>query len=117
MTWKPTEIESYRQITFGNIIEGLREVLDAMTDFHLEISEENVVRVFFLTRSALSKRTSLQKYLPLITLNYNIREGDPFPADLLGPLMSLWNDPNVKKAYARANEAALPDKYATFSII
>jgi hypothetical protein len=41
--WTKSELESYRQITFGNIVDGLREILDAMTDFELQVEEKNVV--------------------------------------------------------------------------
>jgi len=94
--WSKSELESYRQITFGNIVDGLREILDAMTDFELRVEEKNV------------------PHIPALMKQYNIREGDPFPPGLLPALTALWNDEFVKQAYARANEAALPDNLPYF---
>lgn len=45
VSWSPSEIESYRQLAFGNVLDGMRELLMAMKDeLHMDVSEENVVR-------------------------------------------------------------------------
>ncbi|KDQ17576.1 hypothetical protein BOTBODRAFT_105257 [Botryobasidium botryosum FD-172 SS1] len=85
------EKESYRQLVFSNLVNGMRLIFEAMENFEYEIKESN------------------QKYLRLIDDAPDIRDGDPFPAEYLETLQLLWNDPQVKKAYARGNEAALPD--------
>lgn len=48
--WTPLELESYRQLAFGNILDGMRELLIAMRDeMHINVAEENVVSLpFFL---------------------------------------------------------------------
>lgn len=44
VTWTPSEIESYRQLAFLNVLEGMRELLTAMRDeLHVDVAEENVV--------------------------------------------------------------------------
>jgi guanine nucleotide-binding protein subunit alpha len=43
--WTPSEIESYRQVAFDNILDGMRELLIAMRDdMHINVVPENVVR-------------------------------------------------------------------------
>lgn len=36
-----------------------------------------------------------------------IKDGEPHPNDFLEPLRALGNDPSVRNAYERGNEAAL----------
>lgn len=44
MHWSASEIESYRQLAFGNVLDGMRELLLAMRDeLHIDVSDENVV--------------------------------------------------------------------------
>jgi hypothetical protein len=87
------EVESYRQLVFDNITRGLRYLLDAMEDMDLKVSEKNF------------------PYLDLVDGARDIRDGEPFPLSFYIPLKSLWNDPNVQKAWGRGNEAALPEKF------
>ena len=90
--FSPLEFEHYRQLIFDNLTRGLCYVLDAMEDMDLKVSEEN---------------------LPHLDLVYGVRDigdGEPFPLSYYKPLKSLWNDPNVRKAWGRGNEAALPEK-------
>ncbi|KAH9487347.1 Guanine nucleotide-binding protein alpha-2 subunit [Psilocybe cubensis] len=86
------EIEHYRQLVFDNLTRGLRYLLDAMEDMELTVSDENL------------------PHLELIDGVRDIRDGEPFPVAYYVPLKSLWSDPNVQKAWARGNEAALPEK-------
>jgi guanine nucleotide-binding protein subunit alpha, other len=90
--FSPAEIESYRQLVFNNLTHGLKYLLDAMYDMDLKVSEHNM------------------QYLDLIEDARDIRDDEPFPLEFYEPLRSLWNDPNVQKAWARGNEAALPEK-------
>lgn len=89
------EIESYRQLVFNNLTHGMKYLLDAMDDMGIDLSESTI------------------EYVPMIEDAVDLRDGQPFPMEYLGPLRKLWEDPNVQKAWARGNEAALPDKYAT----
>lgn len=44
LSWTPSEIESYRQLAFGNVLDGMRELLMAMRDeLHIDVADENVV--------------------------------------------------------------------------
>ena len=88
-----SEIEYYRQLVFDNLTRGLCYLLDAMQDMDLKVSDDNLA------------------HLDLIDGTRDIRDGEPFPLSYYGPLKSLWNDPNVRKAWERGNEAALPEKY------
>ena len=91
--FSPQEVESYRQLVFDNITRGLRYLLDAMEDMDLKVSDANL------------------PYLDLVDGARDIRDGEPFPLSFYNPLKSLWNDPNVQKAWGRGNEAALPEKF------
>ncbi len=95
--FSPQEIESYRQLTFENVTRGLKYLLDAMEDMDLQVLEENVA------------------YVAMVEGAEDLRDGEPFPKEFHQPLKSLWEDPNVQKAYARGNEAALPEKCAAIS--
>ncbi|KAK0204246.1 heterotrimeric G-protein alpha subunit, GPA2-like protein [Desarmillaria ectypa] len=94
--FSPQEIESYRQLTFDNLTRGLKYVLDAMEDMDLKVSEDN------------------QKYLEVIEDARDLRDAEPFPMEYYEPLKSLWNDPEVQKAWQRGNEAALPENLLYF---
>lgn len=42
--WTPTEIESYRQIIWDNLIEGMVKIREVMEELSIQTSDENVVR-------------------------------------------------------------------------
>src|SRR5258706_2790574 len=42
--WSSTEIESYRQIIWTNLIDGMTRVREVMDELNLETSEDNMVR-------------------------------------------------------------------------
>ncbi|GJJ09380.1 hypothetical protein Clacol_003602 [Clathrus columnatus] len=88
------EVEFYRQLVFNNITQGLRTVLEAMEDFELNVAEEN------------------QAFVEMVFEAPDLRDQEPFPMKYLQCLLSLWRDDGVKKAIARSNEAALPEKSA-----
>lgn len=94
--FSPQEVESYRQLVFDNITRGLRYLLDSMEDMDLKVKDENL------------------PYLDLVDGARDIRDGEPFPLSFYIPLKSLWNDPNVQKAWGRGNEAALPENLLYF---
>lgn len=90
------EIESYRQLVFDNITRGFKYLLDAMEDMELKVAEENI------------------PHIDMVENARDIRDGEPFPEEYLGPLRSLWEDPGVQKAWERGNEAALPENLLYF---
>lgn len=94
LPFSPQETESYRQLVFDNITRGLRYILDAMDEFEIKVSEENLHHVEIIDNAK------------------DIGDGEPFPIRYIEPLKALWTDPNVQRAYERGNEAALPEKYA-----
>ncbi|PIL23522.1 hypothetical protein GSI_14834 [Ganoderma sinense ZZ0214-1] len=89
--FSPQEIEFYRQHIFLNLTQGLKRVVDAMKDMGLEVSPENLDLV------------------PILNDAKDVQDNKPYPAEYRDVLKRLWEDPNVQAAYARGNEAALPD--------
>ncbi|GBE78577.1 Guanine nucleotide-binding protein alpha-2 subunit [Sparassis crispa] len=85
------EVESFRQLVFNNLTQGIKYLLDSMEDMGLEVSEEN------------------RSYLSLVDDAADLRDGEPFPPAYYEPLKRLWEDPSVQKAWDRGNEAAIPD--------
>lgn len=86
------EIEAYRQLVFNNLTRGMQALLESMDDMELKLSPDNA------------------EYIDLIENAQDLRDGEPFPKSFYEPLRSLWQDPNVQKAWSRGNEAALPEK-------
>ncbi|KAF7783414.1 hypothetical protein Agabi119p4_1438 [Agaricus bisporus var. burnettii] len=96
LPFSPQETESYRQLVFDNITRGLRYILDAMDEFEIKVSEENLHHVEIIDNAK------------------DIGDGEPFPIRYIEPLKALWTDPNVQRAYERGNEAALPENLPYF---
>ncbi|KZS90231.1 guanine nucleotide binding protein, alpha subunit [Sistotremastrum niveocremeum HHB9708] len=94
--WPPEEVENFRHQVFNNLVFGLKEVLDALEYFELELTEEN------------------KQYVPLFESPPDIKDNEPFPMEYLEPLQKLWADPTIQKAWVRANEAALPENLSYF---
>ncbi|KAM5531244.1 hypothetical protein V8D89_015110 [Ganoderma adspersum] len=90
-SFSPHEIESFRQLIFVNLTCGLKCVIDDMLSRGQRVTPENRHMVCLLKRAT------------------DIKDHEPFPANYLSVLRRLWEDPNVQEAYARGNEAALPD--------
>lgn len=90
------EIEMYRQLVFNNLTRGMQALLEAMEDMELKLAEEN------------------HDYIDLIENAPDLRDGEAFPESFYQPLLSLWQDPNVQKAWSRGNEAALPENLTYF---
>ena len=67
-------------------------MLDAMVDMELTVSPENM------------------GYVDMIDSAPDVRDGEPFPPEYEPALRALWKDENVRKAWDRGNEAALPEK-------
>ncbi|KAI0757461.1 heterotrimeric G protein alpha subunit 4 [Daedaleopsis nitida] len=85
------EIESYRQLVFNNLTHGVKYVIDAMEDMELDVLDEN------------------RDLVAIIEDASDIKDGEPYPPEYHDVLKKLWEDPNIQAAYARGNEAALPE--------
>ncbi|TFK38768.1 heterotrimeric G-protein alpha subunit, GPA2-like protein [Crucibulum laeve] len=94
--FSPQEIETYRQLVFDNLTHGMKYLLEAMEDMELEVSDDN------------------QENVEMVLNARDIRDGEPFPISYYEPLKALWDDINVRKAWERGNEAALPDNLIYF---
>ncbi|KDQ49583.1 hypothetical protein JAAARDRAFT_42754 [Jaapia argillacea MUCL 33604] len=94
--FSPLEIESYRQLVFNNLTHGLQSVLNAMADMELQVEEKNI------------------EYAEMVENAVDLKDGEPFPIEFLEPLRKLWGDENVRRAYERGNEAALPENLIYF---
>ena len=88
------EIESYRQLIFLNLTQGLKRVIDAMESMELEVSPE------------------ICHLVPILNAARPVGYCERFPIEYHDVLKRLWEDPSVQAAYARGHEAALPDKCA-----
>ncbi|KAH9836650.1 heterotrimeric G protein alpha subunit 4 [Rhodofomes roseus] len=89
--FSPQEVESYRQLVFNNLTHGMKYVVDAMEDMELSVLPDNEDNVQMVIDAA------------------DLKDGEPFPTEYYEPLKTLWEDPNIQKAWERGNEAALPD--------
>jgi len=92
----PQEIELYRQLVFSNIVRGLQMLIDALPMLDLSISPQNAPLVAPIRSTA------------------ELRDGEPYPEQLLQPLQAIWNDPQVQQGWSRANEVALPENLQYF---
>ncbi|KAJ7244613.1 heterotrimeric G-protein alpha subunit, GPA2-like protein [Mycena haematopus] len=90
------ETESFRQLVFENLIRGLRYLLDALGDMGLEMPGD------------------LAADVALIEHAEDLRDGEPFPMRYFAPLTRLWGQDVVRTAWARGNEAAVPENLEYF---
>lgn len=88
----PSEVETFRQLIFNNLTDGMTYILEAMIDMELSLPEEMV------------------PYKLLLANKRDIGDQEPFPSDYYIPLKELWANSSIQKAWARGNEAALPEK-------
>ena len=87
-----SEVESYRQLVFANLVQGMRYTFDAMEDMDLKLADANRDHADFVLDAP------------------DLKDGQPFPEAYREPFRALWEDKNLRQAVARGNEAALPDK-------
>ena len=97
--YSQAEIESYRQLVFKNLIQGMNALLEALDLMDFTVSSTNI------------------PYIEMIRDAGNVCDGEPFPYTLYEALRSLWKDPSVKAVWKRQNEAALPEKFVMFQSI
>jgi len=90
------EVESYRQLIFNNLTQGIKYVIESMEDMGLEYSPDNAAQV------------------ELIENAVDLRDGEAFPTQYYDALKALWDDSGVQKAWDRGNEAAIPENLLYF---
>lgn len=86
------EIESYRQLVFNNITDGLRVLIEALPDMDFAVSEDRL------------------PILGMLEHPPDMCDREPFPLTYLEPLKSLWTDSGVQAGWGRGNVAAVPEK-------
>ncbi|KAJ7452662.1 heterotrimeric G protein alpha subunit 4 [Mycena latifolia] len=94
--FSPQETESFRQLVFDNLTRGLKYLLDALPDMALELPP------------------AIEADVELIATAEDLRDGEAFPVRYLGPLQRLWGEDIVRTAWARGNEAAVPENLHYF---
>lgn len=94
--FSPEEIESYRQLVFNNLINGMRLVLEALQVFDISVEAPN------------------RAYIAMVESAPDLKDGEPFPIEYRDPLHALWKDTGIKKAISRGNEVALPENLKYF---
>ncbi|KAJ6608845.1 heterotrimeric G protein alpha subunit 4 [Mycena sp. CBHHK59/15] len=92
------ETESFRQLVFDNLTRGFKYLLDALPDMALELPDT----------------PEMQADVLAVEEAEDLRDGEPFPERFLGILERLWADDVVQSAWARGNEAALPENLQYF---
>ena len=53
MRFSPTELETYRQVVYSNMIDGLREIINVLEDFELELDPANMVSLIPLSSTVI----------------------------------------------------------------
>ncbi|GAA5858824.1 hypothetical protein JCM1840_006574 [Sporobolomyces johnsonii] len=91
------ETESYRQAIFVNVRDAMKACFAVMDEEGIDFSD-----------------FSLMAFREVVELAPDLRDGEPFPADLLMPLATLWNDRGLRMAITRGNEATLPENMPYF---
>ncbi|KAF7341825.1 hypothetical protein MSAN_02037700 [Mycena sanguinolenta] len=105
------EIESYRQLVFENLVRGLRYLLEALEDLGLELPEEYDPPE---PEGRRRRGASLKRDVEMVEHAEDIRDGEPFPVRYFAPLTRLWKQDIVRTAWARGNEAAIPENLHYF---
>ena len=93
------EIESYRQLVFHNLTQGMNALLEALDFMDFTISSTNI------------------PYVEMIQDARDVRDGEPFPYAFCEALRTLWKDPSVEAVWGMRNEAALPEKFVVFKAL
>ncbi|KAF8214282.1 heterotrimeric G protein alpha subunit 4 [Mycena galopus ATCC 62051] len=91
--FSPQEVESFRQLVFENLTQGLKYLIDALPDMMIELPAADV---------------------ELIQHAEDLRDGEAFPMRYYGPLSRLWGEQVILTAWNRGNEAAVPENLHYF---
>ncbi|KAI0694091.1 guanine nucleotide binding protein, alpha subunit [Cerioporus squamosus] len=91
------EIESYRQLIYLNITDGLQSGIGRMNFSGFSVTEEN------------------RKLLSTVADSvHDLKDDERFPVEYRHPIEWLWKDPNVQAMYSNGNEAGIPENVSYF---
>ncbi|KAJ7609486.1 heterotrimeric G-protein alpha subunit, GPA2-like protein [Roridomyces roridus] len=126
------ERESYRQLVWENVVRGVKYLLDSMADMGIEMpevyanaapkregleGEEGKTPGDDLPRHADYPEVGIDEIaadVAMIETAEDLRDGEAFPMNFYGALDRLWGEEVVRQAWARGNEAAVPENLAYF---
>ncbi|KAJ6605466.1 heterotrimeric G-protein alpha subunit, GPA2-like protein [Mycena vulgaris] len=112
--FSPQETESFRQLVFDNLTRGLKYLLDALPDMGLALPETYTPPEEGEGKDGWEEGASIQADVELIEGAEDLRDGEAFPVRYLGALQRLWGEEIVRSAWARGNEAAVPENLQYF---
>jgi len=109
--WTPTEIESYRQIIWANLIEGMTRIREVMDELNIETSRDNIVRrarslcwntPFLVTPVTCTDRGALrpQALFDQVVRQCELGGEQPYPPQYQHILQTLWDDSAVQQVCA-----------------
>ncbi|KAJ7501230.1 G-protein alpha subunit-domain-containing protein [Mycena galericulata] len=140
MSFSAREIDSYRQLIFDNLMRGVKYLLDDLLDMGLELppaythvysKDDYRGRGGYVQGWAPGecggmgrmgdgpdeegvKPDELLTDVRLIGSAPDLRDGEPFPREYLGPLQRLWKEEVVRVAWERRDEMAVPENLPYF---
>ncbi|KAJ7115364.1 heterotrimeric G-protein alpha subunit, GPA2-like protein [Mycena epipterygia] len=106
------ETESFRQLVFDNLTRGLKYLLDALPDMGLELPPSYTSSTE--SNSDPDSECTIEADVELIEKAEDLGDGEAFPLRFLGALQRLWGEEVVRTAWARGNEAAVPENLHYF---
>ncbi|RPD53855.1 heterotrimeric G protein alpha subunit 4 [Lentinus tigrinus ALCF2SS1-6] len=98
MPFSRQEIESYRQLIYLNVTDGLQSGISRMNTTGFFVSEEN--------RELLRVVENCDR---------DLKDDQPFPSEYHHFIEWLWRDPNVQAVYRNGNEAGIPENLSYYS--
>jgi guanine nucleotide-binding protein subunit alpha, other len=129
--FSPAEIESFRQLVFRNLTDGMSLILDAMRELAAVTAARRATTsapaaaatAADASRSGSASTPGSQsrsydallepqniQYARMLDTVPEICDGEPFPPEYEHALRELWQDAGVARVRSRGNEVALPEK-------
>ncbi|GAA6028736.1 hypothetical protein JCM8097_007369 [Rhodosporidiobolus ruineniae] len=92
-----SEAESYRQQIFANVRDGMKACFALMDELEADFTD-----------------TSLSEKRGQVEALGDLREGQPFPPELLPTLKAFWKDTGLETAIMRGDESTIPENIYYF---
>jgi len=109
------EVESYRQLIFGNMVHGMRRLIEAMDEMGLMVPREDENMPHFeMIREQRDRYLGCYYRESYPRENHDIGDHEPYPREYHDALKALWRHPNVQQAWRRGHEAAVPENLSYF---